>query len=195
MLLLVTALLSPAALAAPAGYKVAEADHNGCEISLGPAASDGVVPIHAVCRWPDVTLAKWDQVVGDWTKHDDIFGVVVSSDVRRSEAARDLVYQLHRTKGISDREVLLWMTKTTVNGAHRYGWTTAKDQPLTLTDGNVQVARSEGYWQAAPDPAGGVVVEHHLEYGPGGSVPGFMVRWFQTSGLETNLDEMRAAVR
>ena len=41
MLLLVTALLSPAALAAPAGYKVAEADHNGCEISLGPAASDG----------------------------------------------------------------------------------------------------------------------------------------------------------
>lgn len=187
-------LLLATALAAPPGYKVGVADHDGCEIALGPTAADGVTPIHATCWWPDVTVAKFNAVMSDWARHADVFGVVVKSEVRRSGSPA-LVYQLHRSKGISDREVLLWMWHETVSGADRYAWKTATDQPLTVIDGNVRVARSEGYWQAGPDARGGVRVEHHLEYGPGGSVPGFLVRWFQTSGMETNLDEVHAAVR
>lgn len=188
-------LLFPIALAAPAGYRVTVADHNGCELATGPTAADGVTPLHATCWWPDATLPRFTATMGSWPKHADVFTVIVSSQVRRTEGDRSLVYQLQRTKGISDREVLLWMWHTTVDGADRYQWTTAADEPLTPGDGNVRVARSEGWWQAQSDPRGGIKVEHHLEYGPGGSVPGFLVRWFQTSGLETNLDEVHAAVR
>lgn len=188
-------LLLSTALAAPSGYKVTVADHDGCELSLGPEMSDGVVPIQAECYWPDVTLDKFKAVMGSWSKHADVFTVIVKSEVRRTSGDRALVYQLQRTKGISDREILQWMWHTTVEGAERYAWTTAAEESLTVIDGNVRAERSDGYWQAAADARGGVRVSHHLEYAPGGSVPGFLVRWFQTSGVEANLDEVHAATR
>lgn len=183
------------AVAAPSGYSVNVADYEGCEISLGPTMSDGVVPVHAECYWSDVTLDTFKAVMGDPVKHADVFTVIVTSQIRRSEADKQLVYQLQRSKGISDREVLLWMNHTTVSGADRYGWTTASTEALTPADGNVRVARSDGYWQAQADSRGGVKVVHHLEYSAGGSVPGFLVHWFQTSGVETNLSEVHAAVK
>jgi len=187
-------LLLSAALAAPAGYKVTVANQDGCELALGPTASDGVQPIHATCRWPEASLDRFKSVMGNWAAHATVFGVIVKSEVREP-GARALVWQLQRSKGISDREVLLWMWHENVGGADRYAWTTAKERPLSPAEGNVAVARSDGYWQAKADPAGGIVVEHHLEYGPGGSVPGFLVHWFQTSGVQTNLAEVRAAVK
>lgn len=194
---LVPALLLSAgpALAAPAGYSVNVADHEGCEISLGPAMSDGVVPVHAECYWADVTLDKFKAVMGDPVKHADVFTVIVSSQIRRTEGDKQLVYQVQRSSGISDREVLLWMGHTTASGADRYGWTTASGEALTPIDGNVRVARSDGYWQAQADARGGVKVAHQLEYSAGGSVPGFLVHWFQTSGVKTNLSEVHAAVK
>lgn len=194
--LLTHTLLAPA-LAAPAGYSVNVASYEGCELSLGANMSDGVVPIHADCYWPDVTLDKFRAVMGDPVKHADVFTVIVKSEIRRPAGAdgKSLVYQLQRSKGISDREVLLWMNHTVVSGADRYGWTTATTEALTPADGNVRVARSDGYWQVAADPRGGVLVSHQLEYAPGGSVPGFLVHWFQTSGVQTNLSEVHAAVK
>ncbi len=190
-------LLAPA-LAAPAGYSVNVASYEGCELSLGSTMSDGVVPIHADCYWPDVTIDKFRAVMGDPVKHADVFTVIVKSEIRRPASTPDgkaLVYQLQRSKGISDREVLLWMNHTVVGGADRYGWTTASGEALTPADGNVKVERSDGYWQAAADPRGGVQVSHQLEYAPGGSVPGFLVHWFQTSGVETNLTEVHSATK
>lgn len=187
-------LVLSAAIAAPAGYKVSVAAHDGCELSLGPAAKDGVVPMHAECDWADVTLARFTAVMGDWRKHADVFAVIVTSEVRKA-GDRALVYQLQRTKGISDREVLMWMWHSTEGGAERYAWSTAADQPLEVASGNVRCVRTEGYWQAAARPEGGVHVVHHLEYDPGGYVPGFMVRAFQVDGLKTNLSEVHAAVR
>ncbi len=183
------------ALAAPAGYTVNVADSDGCEISLGPVMSDGVTPVHADCYWADVTIDKFRSVMGDPIKHAAVFTVIVTSEVRRTEGSKKLVYQLQRSKGISDREVMLWMSNTTESGADRYGWTTAGSEALTLIDGNVRVARSDGYWQAIADSRGGVKVSHQLEYSAGGSVPGFLVRWFQTSGVQTNLAEVHAATR
>lgn len=188
-------LLLATALAAPSGYRVTIPDSDGCELSLGPETADGVVPMHAECHWPDVTLDRFKAVLGSWPRHADVFTVIVKSEVRRTEGERSLVWQLQRTKGISDREVVQWMWHERAGSADRYAWASAATEPLTLIDGNVRAVRSEGYWQAEADPRGGVKVVHHLEYAPGGSVPGFIVRWFQTSGLETNLREVRAAVR
>ena len=188
---LVALSLATPVFAAPAGYTVTKSV-DGCELSLGPAESDGVVPMRAECVWPDASMAKFDQHVGNWDEHDLFFTAVVDSDVRRVEGNKALVYQKHRSKGISDREVMLWMQHTVVDGYDRYSWTKAKGEPLTPIDGNVLCDRSDGFWQAKTGPAGGILVVHSLSYKPGGSVPGFLVRWFQTSGLEANVTELHA---
>ncbi len=195
LLALVAPVLVSQAFAAPSGYTVNTAGYDGCEISLGPAMSDGVVPVHAECYWPDVTLDKFRAVISNPEKHADVFTVIVTSQIRRTDGDKQLVYQLQRSKGISDREVLLWMNHTVVDGADRYGWTTASNEALAVTDGDVRVARSDGYWQVKADSRGGVDVSHQLEYSAGGSVPGFLVHWFQTSGVETNVSEVHAATR
>lgn len=187
-------LLIGAALAAPPDYRVTKTTDDGCELSLGPAEADGVVPMRAECTWDDVDLGTFERKLGDWAGHDEIFSVVVDSTIKRTDGDRTLAYQKHRSKGIGDREILLWMTHTTVDGFERYGWTKAGDEPLEVASGNVAAARSDGYWQAKAAPGGGIVVVHWLAYDPGGSVPGFLVRWFQTSGLETNLTEMHTAL-
>lgn len=188
-------LLIGAALAAPQGYTVTKTTDDGCELSLGEPEADGVVPMRAECTWTDVDLATFERKLGDWAGHDEIFEVVVDSTVQQTDGDRALVYQKHRSKGISDREILLWMKHDTIDDWERYAWTRATGEALEVADGNVAAARSDGYWQAKAAPGGGIVVVHWLAYDPGGSVPGFLVRWFQTSGLETNVAEMHAALK
>lgn len=185
------------ALAAPAGWKVTDttADGGACELSLGPAEADGVVPMRAECYWKDVSIDKFKVGMADWNKHDEAFTAVVESKVQRTAGDKSLVFQKHQSSGISDREVLIWMWHEVADGYDRYAWNTAVSEALTPASGNVRCARSEGYWQAKADPSGGVRVVHVLSYDPGGSVPGFLVRWFQTSGLATNASELHQALR
>lgn len=180
-------LLTFAALAAPPGYKQSRTTEH-CTMFLGPAKDNGVVPMHAECVWPGVTLAKADASFSSWTDHDDIFSSIVSSDIERTEGGVAFVRQVHRAKGISDREALLRMQRTELpDGGLRFGWTLEPSDPKDPN--HVMVAFDDGYWEFR-DGADGLHVIDHLEYDPGGSVPGFLVRWFQTSGLETVLSEL-----
>lgn len=184
------------ALAAPPGYKVTKnADNNQCELSLGPAEADGIVPMHAECWWPDVTLDTFNTKMAKYGDHDDYFQTVVTSDVRSTSGDKTLVWQQHHSSGISDREVLLWMSHTNEGGFDRYGWKLATDQKLDVQSGHVAVVRDDGFWEAKADPKGGIRVNHTLVYGPGGSVPGFIVRAFQTGGLEGNVTDLHAALK
>jgi hypothetical protein len=187
--------LAAATLAAPPGYRVTEADVDGCELSLGPADGAGNVPMHASCWWPDVTVDKFKSKLQNWELHDDIWTAVASSDVVRTEGEKSLVHQVHQNKGIANREVLLWMWHEAVDGADRYAWTLATGEPLTPADGDVATVKDDGYWQVKADSRGGSAIEHEMVYDPGGSVPGFVVHWFQTSGLKANLAELHAVVR
>jgi hypothetical protein len=185
-------LIGTAALAAPAGYSINRSDFQGCELSLGPAEKDGVVPMRAECVWRDVSLDRFKTELAAFGEHEKYFEAVVDSEVRAVDADRSLVYQKHRSSGIADREVLLWMQHTVIDGFDRYSWTKAKEKSLVPQSGNVATARDDGYWQARAEPGGGVRVIHLLSYAPGGSVPGFIVRWFQTSGLEANVSDLHA---
>lgn len=185
--------LTLSALAAPPGYKVTQTNASGCELSLGPAEADGTVPMRAECVWPDITLDTFKAKMAKFGDHDLYFTSVVKSDVRETKGTDTLVFQEHQASGISNREVLLWMSTTQVDGYERYGWRKAADRSLTPASGNVATTRDEGYWQAKTEGAG-VRVVHMLTYDPGGSVPGFIVRWFQTSGLATNCQELHDAL-
>jgi hypothetical protein len=100
---------------------------------------------------------------------------------------------VHRNSGIADREVLIFMWREQKDGWDRYAWAPS-GQALVPYKGNVAAVRNEGYWEARPSAAGGVQVRHQLLYAPGGSVPGWVVRMFQTGGLESSVKDMRAAL-
>lgn len=192
---MITLLFLSSALAAPAGYSVSDADYNGCELSLGPTQSDGFRAMHAECHWSDVTLAAFESKFADYSKHDDVFSTVAESKIQRTDASRTLVHQRHVLSSLSDREVLQWM-EWKMEGDYRVSsWVTATGEPLTPASGNVKSIRSDGYWKVRTSEKGGVDVIYELDYNPGGSVPGFLVRWFQASGLQTTVDELHAYLK
>lgn len=182
-------LLIATALAAPANYKKTK-EAEGCTLYLAPAIGTDV-PMYAECTWPEVKFEKIDALLSKWDAHDDYFGSVEVSETVRVDGDRTLSRQVHVSSGIANREVLLWMKKEPVaNGGFKYSWTKASD-PLKLTDGYVEAAKDDGHWEVTPNPAGGVDVKYWLVYDPGGSVPGFLVRMFQTGGLHQIVTDMR----
>lgn len=190
---MIVAMALSAALAAPPGYTVSTSAA-GCDLSLGPADAQGVVPMRAECHWPELTPAQFKAVMGRFEGHDEIWSSVASATTVRTEGGRTLSRQVHLSKGISNREVMLWLESADVAGGWRFSWKKASES-FALTDGHVLPSRDEGFCEGTAHPKGGLAVVYQLAYDPGGSVPGFLVRWFQTSGLEAIVTEMRAAVK
>ncbi|MEQ1565765.1 MAG: hypothetical protein ABMA64_09025 [Myxococcota bacterium] len=179
-----------AAVAAPSGYTLSKSTDT-CKIYSGPALSNGVVPMMAECTWSDVTLDKIDRIFSKFEDHDLFFSAIAASDVVRSEGGAAIVHQVHQASGISDRECTLKMTRSEVGGGLKFGWTLDAAQPA-IDEKRVQVAFDDGYWHFVPRSEGGVTVTYALSYGPGGSVPSFMVRWFQGSGFEAATTELHS---
>lgn len=182
------------AVAAPPGYRETRSDvAGGCDLFLGQADSEGVVPMRAECDWPDVTVAQFEAAYGDWASHDEIYGNISSSVVLSSEGTTHSVRQTFEAGGIKTREMIIVGSREDVPGGVKYSWhKQAGDQGITTN--NVEVTRSTGYWLVTERAEGGVHAEYELSYDPGGSVPGFLVRWFQGSGLQGIIEDTRNAV-
>ena len=178
------------AQAAPPGFSQTKTTDR-CTLYLGEALDNGVVPMRAECHFPTVDQAKLDAAFSRWEDHDLPFATVLSSDVVRTSGPVAWVRQVHAVKGVSDREGVLRMERTAIDGGHRYGWT-LDTTPTEVGDGRVPIGFDDGFWEFTAHPDGGVAAIHQLAYDPGGRVPGFLVRWFQTSGLATIVEEMEA---
>lgn len=188
-MLTIHTVLAAIALAAPAGFEVTKEGVSGCTLMLGQPDA-GVVPMRAECRWPDVTAEEFDALFSKWEDHEAYFSTISESDVLSRPAGKVEFRQVHTTRGISDREVVLLGERTALDGGgFRYAWTLSPHQ-LTVSGGRVAPERDDGFWEVRPNPEGGVDVVHQLTYDPGGRVPGFVVRWFQTSGLATVVTDL-----
>ena len=62
----------------------------------------------------------------------------------------------------------------------------------TPKDGNVVPGKDNGKWELSPEGSGAKVI-YELHYEPSGSVPGFVVRAFQTSGFVLLTQELHKA--
>ncbi|MCB9673819.1 MAG: hypothetical protein H6737_01805 [Alphaproteobacteria bacterium] len=188
---MITTLLFSAALAAPSGFtEVKQA--NDCTVYKGTAGADGVVPIYADCHWSEIDPDKLHKLQYDWEGHAAVFSTVISSKIVKKDGEKSLVHQVHAISGVSNREVEIWMWREPVDGGFQYSW--KSDGPVAEPEkGNVATTRHEGYWRVTKHPDGGSRAEYSLIYDPGGSVPGFLVRWFQTSGTIATTEELRAA--
>jgi hypothetical protein len=130
------------------------------------------------------------RLVAATADHDRYFSAVEVCDVIGTSGGQELAVQVHVASGISDREVVLLFGKEPIASGMRYTWTMAPDQS-SARRGMVAVGMDTGMWEITSTPAGAHVV-YELRYDAGGSVPGFLVRWFQGSGLRALVGELRA---
>jgi hypothetical protein len=99
------------------------------------------------------------------------------------------VRQVHTASGISDRAAVVEWTVTPVEGGARYAWSKSDDQ--SAIDGRgLEATECAGSWEVV-EREGGARVVYEMRYAPGGSVPFFLMRWFQGAGIRGVLAEFR----
>ncbi len=178
-LLLVTSAL--------AGWEVT-AQENDCTFYKGEAEGE-VVPLRAECDWP-IAPTKLQGLIEKIDDHNLYFSSVSLSRVVSSHAGEHNVYQVHVATGISDREAMLIYADEAIEGGRRFTWRVNPDQS-GITGEKVRLAEDAGKWEITAGADGGSHVVYELRYDAGGSVPGFVVRWFQGSGVRTLVGELR----
>ena len=83
------------------------------------------------------------------------------------------------------------MGEEDIPGGKRFTWTKAPDQG-TNSGAGVEIALNTGKWEVTKNTDGGSRVIYELRYLPGGRVPGFLVRWFQGTGMKLFVGELRS---
>lgn len=183
-------LLFAAAFAAPAGFtSVKSAD--GCTLFKGVEEA-GVTPMRAECHWADVEPGALTAKLSDYEGYDELIFAITTSAVIGERDGAKLVHQVQETRGIAPREVVIAMRTEATDGTTRVSWKTAEAK-LELVDGHVLSPRNDGAWEVSAHPDGGARVIHEIAYDPGGSVPGWVVKWFQVGGMLQVMEEVHAA--
>ena len=184
-------LLALPAIAAPPSNAKVTATENDCTFYALPKNKAGINGVHVHCEWSELTVVSLDALLKVWENHDDYFGTVSVSEemTREGEVAR--VYQKHVVAGISDREVTLDMTREVIDKGYRYRFTKSAEQEAPRESGTVNTLMDDGAWTIVALPRGGVSVDYDLLYDPGGWVPAFIIRWFQTNGMIAIMGELR----
>lgn len=168
-------------------------DVDGCAIAMRAATATTVAAMRAECRWPDVDPAAVAALIRDYARYPDLVFPIDEAVVRRVEGDRTLVYQRQSMIGLSDREVLLWMTTTVEGDRTTVSWTPARDEPLELRPGAIRTPENTGFWSVEPDGGGGSRVVHEIALDAGGSVPEWIVNLVRTRSFARIMGDVRAA--
>ncbi len=180
--LLLVLVLVPAA--AFAGERKQVAERAGCVITVGDRDDRGTDLVIGTCEW-DVDASKIIPVVKAAETH-----TFLSSVTESRKLADGRIHQVHKASGISDREITLDFTNTTLSDGIKVSWTaSAKQEPVD--EDNVRCAVDDGYWEVHDLGNGKSKVIYGLRYNAGGKVPEWLVRSFQKSGVGDLLEEMR----
>jgi len=167
----------------------ATAESNDCTFFKGDTTGE-VLPVRAECDWP-IDPSKLQGLIAKIDDHNLYFSTVSLSRVVATNGGENNVYQVHTATGISDREAMLIYADEPITGGHRYTWRVNPDQ-TGITGEKVRLAEDIGKWEITAGAGGGSHVVYELSYDAGGSVPGFVVRWFQGSGVRTLVGELRS---
>ena len=165
---------------------------DGCIIRMGrPLPDSRVQPLRAECHWSDVTLARMAELLGNYERYGDFIACMREVRVVRDGDPRGtLVWQLDNIGiGLSERESETWMSRTDAPGALQVAWRTA-NEPFTPRSGSVVMPFNEGAWWVTASPGGGVDIVEDLRIDPGGSLPSWVVNWFQTYGISAELKQL-----
>lgn len=165
-------------------------ERDGCRYTK--QAEGELTALRAECTW-DIPADKVITTFGDWNRHAAIFSSVAQSRVLGTLSdGNGQVLQVHQASGIADREVVLDVRSTPIEGGRRWTHTKAASQAGVSGD-NVEVGKDDGLWEIRATADGGCTILYELRYDPAGSVPALMVRWFQGSGFKDMLLQLKVA--
>lgn len=179
-----------AVLAEPMAFRPLR-ETEDCVYSATAPDERGYPVLKAECRWPDVTLGQVDAVLRPWDHHQEVWSMVARSELLEEDAEGAAVRHLHTAPLMADREAVLWMWVESEEQGFSYRWMLADEQP-PVAEGNEPILRDDGRYTVLRD-GDGVHVVATLHYDPGGSIPPFLVRWFQQLGLPRFLEELKRA--
>ncbi len=164
---------------------------NDCEFFKSDQDST-ITPMRAVCDWPTPP----DDVIGALDAADtleDVFSTIHESSVLSGEPGQTArVYQLYKVTSLFKREVVLSMASEEIPGGRRFLWKKADDQSA-LTGTATAIDAMENLWEVTGTATGCRVV-FEVSYAPGGRVPGFLITWFQGTGVQAQLADLRSFV-
>ena len=154
-------------------------------------AHDGpTIPLRAECDWP-IPVDRLRAMLDSWEAHALYFSNLEESSVLGFEGDSVIVRQIHRARGISDREVVVKWDVAPLERGWRYTWQKSPDQSAA-TGRRVEVEEYAGRWEITATETGSHLVLE-TRYAPGGRVPFFLVNWLQGAGIQHVLDELRSA--
>jgi len=160
-----------------------------CTLEQSPAEG-GATRVLAQCDW-DTPITRLDAMIRNWEGHDLYFSNLAESKIVDQNAERVRVRQVQTASGISDREVVVDWRVETVPGGYRYSWDKAPDQSAA-SGSRVEVERTKGFWEITSRGEKSHL-RYSVEYLPGGNVPTFLLRMFQSSGIRGVLADLRGA--
>lgn len=189
--MIIVALVTLGAAAAPEGYTVTESSH-GCETAVGPTRDGKIADVYVACRWSDVDAEDLVARLSEFDRWGEFLWFLEDVEIITEDDGRQLVRQTQRARGVAPREDLLWMTKENEGDTWRFSWSSATELPLPVPEGAIRPDRNEGYWAVTRLEGGDVLVEQQVSYDPAGKVPKWMVRFVQNRGAAKVVRELRA---
>jgi len=165
------------------------ADEHGCRFFKGQIETGGVVPIRAECDWP-MASTQIDALLSVNDGHHLYFPNILESEKVGDRAGGEMVWQRQEVPGANDREVVIIMRRETEGTLIRHTWARIPSEE-GLKGVGVHVAVNRGKWEVSDNGSGGTKLIYEVRYMPGGSVPGFLVRWFQGDGCREFVGSLR----
>ena len=171
------------------GFGWGEAD-DGCQLTEEATENSSAVMVRAVCKWDNVSAERLHDLLADPAIHDQYFSNLAESTILEERDGWAKVRQVQQASGMSDREIVVEFRTEEIHGGYKYHWDKSADQSANSGE-LVEVEISKGYWEVVSD-GDGAKLHYQVRYLPGGNIPAFMVRMFQSSGIRAVLAELRA---
>ncbi len=175
---------------ATAGWTVSNTS-DGCTFYKGTTEGD-VTPVRVECDWTDVDAGKMHRLLSRPESHASVFGGLAEAKVLSEEGARATVYQRFAALGIGDREVVVDYTESSIANGRQYLWRKSADQSGLRGDA-VEVPDTSGKWEVTENGEH-VQLVYELRLKIGGMVPGFAVKWAQTSAIQQTIVDLKSRV-
>ena len=104
-----------------------------------------------------------------------------------------IIHQIHKDRRMTPREAMIIYQKEQKENRIIHKWKLSDIQPAPQQD-HLLIKEHQGQWEIKEHPSGGVQCHYESTYLPGGSIPAWLVRQFQTSEIIRMIEETHRSV-
>lgn len=163
----------------------------GCIYYKGES-SDGDLLIRAVCEW-DIPAKNVHQNIGDFENHVNIFSQLSKSELVSKDTEKTNILQVHDFPGLSDRTAIIEYKIQNLPDGKRYSFSKSTDQE-GISSSYVELTQNSGSWEITETEDGSKIIFENF-YSAGGYIPSTLTGWFQVSGAQKLMNELKSYVK